>query len=254
MDTIDEALPETATGPCSITRRCQGQSEGGAGHIQDMSVIVEFTISTDNFLFGSALETDEDLDIELEAIVPTGKRVVPYFWATGGDFPSFEAAVLADPDIAALAQLDRVEDSALYRAEWSTDIDGLLNGLAETEAVVLEATTQAGGWYFRVRFPDHDLLGRFYNFTTEHELAITIGRVYTLAEASRAGRNFDLTPEQRDALILAVKNGYFKVPRGTDLSAISEELDISQQAASKLVRRGAQKVLAAALLAPGERV
>ena len=218
-----------------------------------MSVIIEFTIATEKFLFGSALATDENLELELEAIVPTGNRVVPYFWATSGDFDSFETSVLDDPDITGLTQLDRVDDTALYRAEWSTDLNGLLSGLANTEAVVLEAITRAHDWYFRVRFPDHDYLGRFYNFTTDKELAIHVERVYTLAEASRAGRSFELTTEQRDALLLAVKLGYFKVPRETDLSAIAEELGISQQATSKLVRRGAHKVLQASLLAPGAR-
>lgn len=219
-----------------------------------MSVIVEFTISTENFLFGAALATDENLAIELEAIVPTGKRVVPYFWATGEDFTSFEENVLADPDIKGLTQLDRLADNALYRAQWATDLNGLLDGLADTEAVVLEATTREHDWYFRVRFPDHDLLGRFYNFTTENALAIRVERVYTLAEASRAGRHFELTLEQRDALLLAIKMGYFKVPRETDLSAIADELEISQQATSKLVRRGADKVLQASMLTPGERI
>lgn len=219
-----------------------------------MSVIVEFTVATEDFLFGDALATVEDMDIELEAIVPTGSRIVPYFWATGHDFDAFESHVVADPDIERLTQLDRMDDTALYRAQWSRDLGSLLVGLAETEAVVLEARTADGGWHFRVRFPNHDLLGQFYNFCTEREMAVHVDRVYTLTEASRAGRTFELTTEQREAILLAVRQGYFEVPRGTDLSAVAEELGISQQAASKRVRRAADKVLRAALLAPGERV
>jgi len=218
-----------------------------------MSVIVEFELSTEDFLFGSALATVEEMDLELEAIVPTGTRIVPYFWATGETFEAFERHVLDDPDIAAIRQLDRIEDTALYRVEWTADPTGLLDGLASTEAVVLEAATVDEGWHFRVRFPDHDLLGRFYNFCTEGTIPIDVERVYTLAEASRAGRAFDLTPAQREAIVLAVRCGYFRVPRETDLSAVAAELGISQQAASKRVRRGADKVLSGALLAPRER-
>lgn len=218
-----------------------------------MSVIVEFTLSTDEFVFGSALATVENMAIELEAIVPTGNRVVPYFWATGENFEGFERHVLSDSGIESITQLDRIDETALYRTEWTRDADGIIDGLAETEAVVLEAVTMQDGWHFRVRFPDHDLLGRFYNFCTEREIAIHVERVYTLAEASRAGRIFELTPEQREAIVLAVKRGYFGVPRKTDLSAIADELGISQQATSKRVRRGADKVLQGALLDPGER-
>lgn len=219
-----------------------------------MSVIVEFTIPTDEFVFGSALSTAEDMTIELESIVPTGNRIVPYFWATGEGFDGFERNVQSDPDIEAVAQLDRIGDTALYRTAWTGDVNGLLAGLAETEAVVLEAMTMREGWYFRVRFPNHDLLGEFYNFCTENGISVHIERVYTLAEASQAGRIFDLTPEQREAIVLAVKRGYFGVPRETDLTAIADELGISQQAASKRVRRGAESVLRGALLNPGERI
>lgn len=218
-----------------------------------MSVIVEFTLSTEEFVFGSALSTVENMSIELEAIVPTGSRIVPYFWATGEDFDGFEQGVLSDPGIKSITQLDRVNETALYRTVWSGDVNGILGGLAETEAVVLEAMTFRDGWHFRVRFSDHDLLGQFYNFCTERGITIHIQRVYTLTEVSRAGRIFELTPEQREAIVLAVKNGYFRVPRETDLSAIADELGISQQAASKRVRRAADSVLRNALLNPGER-
>ena len=216
-----------------------------------MSVIVEFNTSTADFVFGSALSTVEEMRIELEAIVPTGENVVPYFWATGEGFDAFERHVREDPDIASLTQLDRVGNSGLYRAEWSRDLNGLLDGLAATEAVVLEAVTFEEGWYFRVRFPSHDLLGQFYNYTNERDIALHVERIYTLTETSGAGRAFDLTPEQREALLLAVQEGYFEVPRRTDLSAIGEALGISQQAASKRVRRAADKVLRATLLGPG---
>ncbi|WP_254861637.1 helix-turn-helix domain-containing protein [Halovivax gelatinilyticus] len=218
-----------------------------------MSVIVEFSLSTEDFVFGSALETVEDMRIELEAIVPTGSRIVPYFWATGEDFEGFERHVLADPDIESITQLDRIDDTALYRTEWTRDVNGILYGLGETEAVVLESMTVRDGWHFRIRFPNHDLLGQFYNFCTEREISVHIDRSYTLTEASRAGRIFDLTPEQREAIVLAVQRGYYRVPRETDLTEIAAELGISQQAASKRVRRGADRVLRGALLDPGER-
>ena len=217
-----------------------------------MSVIVEFTLPTDSFVFGTALETAEDMEISLEEIVPTVDGAMPYFWAAGTDFETFERQVLDDSNVDAIIQLDRVGDDALYRVTWTSTEDDLLDGLVEAEAVVLEAYSN-GAWHFRVRFPDHDLLGQFYNFCTDHDITIHVLRVYTLTEASRAGRSFDLTPEQREALLLAVRLGYFAVPRESDLTEIAEELGISQQATSKRVRRGVDKVLTKALLAPGER-
>ena len=212
-----------------------------------MSVIVEFSIATEEFVFGSALETVERMEIELEAIVPVGGQVIPYFWATGEGFEAFERHVGSEPDIESISQIDRIDGTALYRAVWSNDADGLLGGLADSEAVVLEAMTAEEGWYFRVRFPSNELVERFSEYCSERSISIHVGRVHPLAEASRAGRRFELTPGQREAIVLAVQRGYFEVPRETDLTAIADELGISQQAASERVRRGANAVLQAAL-------
>lgn len=113
---------------------------------------------------------------------------------------------------------------------------------------MLEAVTYEEGWYFRVRFPNHDLPGQFYDFCTDRDISVHVDRVYALADAPANGRSFDLSQEQREALVIAVREGYFEVPRRTDLSAIGSQLGISQQAASNRVRRGANKVIGASLL------
>lgn len=213
-----------------------------------MSVIVEFSLDTGDFLFGSVLATVEEMSIDLEAIVPTGNLILPYFWATGKDFEAFERHVLDDPDVGSITQLDRVGDTALYRVEWASDLDGVIDLLAETNAVILEGTSNDRTWFFRVRFPSHDQVADFYNYCTEQSIKLHVESVYTLQEASRAGREFELSHPQREALILAIEKGYFSVPRRTNLSEIAADLGISQQAVSKNVRRGAEKVLRACML------
>lgn len=136
------------------------------------------------------------MDIELEAIVPTSSRLLPYFWATGEEFERFERYVLSDSSVKSVTQLDRIDETELYRIEWSSHTDGLLSGLVETKAVVLEAVTINKEWIFRVRFPTHNLLGEFYNFCTEQNISVHVERVYALTDASRTGRIFDLTSEQ----------------------------------------------------------
>lgn len=213
-----------------------------------MSVIVEFSLSTEDFVFGSALATAERMDVELEAIVPTGDSHVPYFWVTGEDFEAFERHAVEESKMTAIVQLDRIEDTALYRVEWEGEMDRLLEGLEETRGVVLEAMTREGGWYFQIRFPDHDSLARFSDICTEEGIEIDVERVYRLAETPQTGRSYDLTEKQREALLLAIQHGYFEVPRGITLTEIADELGITQQAASQRVRRGADKVLGGALL------
>ncbi len=47
-----------------------------------------------------------------------------------------------------------------------------------------------------------------------------------------------LTTEQREALAVAYRNGYFAVPRETTTAALAEKLGISGQAVSERLRRG----------------
>lgn len=48
-----------------------------------MTVLVEFTISTDRFELGSYVASGDELHAELERIVPTENHAIPYVWATG---------------------------------------------------------------------------------------------------------------------------------------------------------------------------
>jgi predicted DNA binding protein len=212
-----------------------------------MSVIVEFTIPTDRFLFGTVLSTAEGMELTLERVVPTNGGVLPFFWATGANFEGFERHVLEDPNVAELTPLDRVGDSVLYRIEW-VGIDDLVANIGETQGTILEVRGNSDKWAFRVRFPDHNLLAGFYNYCSEHDVPIHLQRAYTLTKAFDQGHQFELTPEQREALILAVQRGYFTSPRKATLADLAPELDISQQALSMRIRRANEKVLRHALL------
>ena len=60
-----------------------------------------------------------------------------------------------------------------------------------------------------------------------------------------------MTPEQFEALVAAVRNDYFAVPRGIPLAELAEGLGISTQAASKRLRRGHERLVRNALLPDG---
>lgn len=217
-----------------------------------MSVVVDFSVPPDDFALGSALPSGEDVDIAIEAVVPTSGDRVPYVWVSGGDLDAFERGTRDSTAVLDLTLLERLDEDALYRIEWSPDANGLLTGLADHGAAVLEAT-RLRRWRFRVRFHEHDLLRDFHGFCRENDVEVSVTRVAVLETPTGAGPRFDLTPEQREALLLAVRGGYFEVPRRSDLSAIADELGISRQATSKRIRRGVDRVLRGALLGHGRR-
>jgi predicted DNA binding protein len=212
-----------------------------------MSVILEFTIDCQEFKLGEVLSGTPNMVLELERIVPTGNMIMPFIWATGDGHDEFEAQVQDNPAVKEFLALDTVEDSVLYRIEWEEDPTTLIERIAAADAVVLEARGN-DKWKFRLRFRDHDKLSVFHNFILEHNIPIHIDRTYTLTETTERGHQFDLSQEQREALILAARRGYFATPREVSLAALAEELGISEQAVSNRIRLGNEKIIKHVLL------
>lgn len=212
-----------------------------------MSVTAEFTIAEDGFALGSMLEGC-DQDVEVERVLPASLGV-PYLWASGDDPLSVEELVCESPLIESITVVDQVDESVLYRVEWAAETGSLLQQIAAADARLLEAYRDGGEWFFRLRFDSHDNLSAFNAHCQEHDVNYRLVRVYS--DAARDGPTaFGLSTEERDTLVLAVERGYFSVPRGVTLSEIGAEFGITQQAASKRVRRASEKVLRNVLVAP----
>lgn len=213
-----------------------------------MSVIVEFTIDAEAFTLGTVLSGPPKMRIELERIVPTETMMMPFVWATGTDFEAFETKVRNSTHVEELRALDRVEDSGLYRVAWKDHGEkNLLEGIAQTNAIVLEAHGD-DTWEFRLRFTGHERLSEFHNYCIAHNISLYIDRTYTLQATTDRGYQFSLSQKQRDALILALQRGYFATPREASLEEVAGELNLSKQALSDRIRRGNEKVLRNALL------
>lgn len=212
-----------------------------------MSVIVEFTCTDSAFPFGRMFTDSPGMTVELEAIVPTDTAVVPYLWVNGEQYEEFEVRVRQNEHVAEFVALDRLEDAVLYRIDWIRHSGDLLEGIEVTRGVVLEASRNEG-WTFRLRFPNHDNVSQFYNYCMQNNITIDITRSFTLTEKTEFGYQFDLSQEQREALLLGLRHGYFDTPSQTSLDELAAELGISSQAMSNRIRRGTKQVLGEALL------
>jgi len=213
-----------------------------------MSVIAEFTIHSQEFVLGQVLARDPTTHVEMERVVPASGLVMPYLWARGAELTAFETSVRSSPYVDHLRTLDRLDDATLYRVEWGADVESLIYGMSQINATILEAYGNEE-WIFRVRFESHDGLAEFHNFCSERGISSRLTRVYKLSDEHKDWNRFDLTESQRNALVAAVEDGYFDVPKRTTLKEIGKKLDISEQSASENIRRGAGKVLRSTLLA-----
>jgi predicted DNA binding protein len=208
-----------------------------------MSVIAELSVPADDFPLGRAFEVTPNMQVELERIVPTEHAVLPFFWVWGDDVDAFLAEVRDEDGIDQIEVLDRVEHGALVRAGW-TERTGLVEGIIESRATLLEIRRQDGIWLFRLRSPDRDAVADLQRYCADHDIDLTLNWIHTLTEVE-AGNQYGLTDDQRQTIRAAFSAGYFDDPRETTLEELAEQFEVSSRAVSKRMRRGLRNLVAA---------
>lgn len=212
-----------------------------------MSVILEFSIAPKDFPLGEVLSGPPGMQFELERIVPTRNMIMPLVWVSGEDHAEFEERVRTHPSVKELRLLDKLGDRGLYRVEWEEPPMDLIDAIVEADASVLQARGH-DNWVFHLRFSDDENLSQFHDDVVDRGIPLHVDRTYTLTEATGRGHPFDLTPNQREALVLALQRGYFATPREVRLDELADGLGITRQALSNRIRRGNEKILHGALL------
>jgi hypothetical protein len=206
------------------------------------AVTTEFTLPAPSFPFGRATSYPPTVQVYLERFVPlTGARI-PFLWVSGTGIAAFERHLRGSELVADVDARLHTEERALYAVEWDPGGETFLDGLGEAGGTIMDAHGN-DPWSFTVRFPDHDALSHFSRFCRTEDFPVDIERVCTAAEHPGIAPDGGITSRQRQALLLAVEGGYFAVPRETTLEEIADELGVSPQNTSELVRRGAGHLL-----------
>jgi predicted DNA binding protein len=213
-----------------------------------MSVIADFTLSAEEFVLDHSVEEVPDIDLEVERMVAHSEEgLTPYFRVVSPEetIESFEAALEEDRTVTDLVTLESFEDERFYRAHWRDGIEDLMGALRETEGSVLYAVFEEGAWELRMLFTDRDSLSSFYELVDE-DLSLDLVRVFERSNTATYGE-FELTDEQRDALVHAFEMDYFAVPKGATIEEVAASLGISPQAVSQRLRRGHANLIESAL-------
>ena len=177
----------------------------------------------------------------------TGAGTVPdaetYLFAVdSGSFAQFEAALEDDSTVEAFDRVVEFGSERLYSFKYTPGATLFSPAIAAVNGVSLEWTNSEMGWTVRVWLPDRTALGELWEYAAERDIDITLERVSD--HAAPVGRDDSLTRDQRDALRLALRMGYFEEPRESTLGDVATELGISQPAAGGLLRRGIRRLVA----------
>lgn len=213
-----------------------------------MSIIVEFSIPADALPGGESLIEMPDTVLELERVVPTQERALPFFWVWSDNVDQFVELARREDEIAAIEVLDDVTQGALIRATWTPEAD-LVDAIKKLQATILEAEATADEWFFRIRTDNRNALGPFQNILTAHEIPITLNRVYDLSKLVTDHKDA-LTPDQRETLITAYEEGYYERPRQTTQQELGDRFNITSRAISDRLRRGTANLIEQTLLTP----
>lgn len=202
-----------------------------------MSVIGEFAVPASALAMSETLAATPEMTIEIERVVAHERgTLTPYFWVRGGDIDRFEAALNEDPSVRDFRRIDTLEDGTLYKAEWPPDVESVGQAYLETGAIILEATGRDHDWRLRLRFDTRDDVSTFYEYCETHDVPLEVSRIYN-PRTPKGGGQFGVTPKQRTAMVAALEAGFYDIPQQATMSDVAEQLNISQQALSKRLRR-----------------
>jgi hypothetical protein len=201
-----------------------------------MPTIVSGSVPASEFVLGHSLETLPELTFEVERIVTSGdEAVMPLLWVRGASRERVEETLEDDPTVDNVTVLGDFEDEWLFRMEWISRIDLVVQMLVSAEATILDTVGHRDEWKLRVLYPRREQFSQTHEFCEAHGLSFDVRSIRDL-DSEPAGR-YGLTEEQYDVLVKAASMGYFQVPREVTLQELAEEFDVSHQAISERLRR-----------------
>jgi predicted DNA binding protein len=219
-----------------------------------MAVTLEFDAPAESFALGRATRAAGPVTVEVERVVPLAGTAAPFLRVDAADHERFEAAVRDHESVESLAFVDEGDGEAVYAARWVEREDDVPSAVRDARGAVLAVRNTAEGdrWFWRTRFVERSALSTFRDVCDDRRIDVDVRRI---RDGVRRGTDptRDLSDGQRAALTIAFRRGYFEVPRRATLSDVADELGISQQAASELVRRATNEVLSQAFPEGGGR-
>lgn len=211
-------------------------------------LIASFSVSPEALALAETAEAIPEIDVEAERIAAHSMEwTMPCIWVSYSDFNAVDEQLRADSSVNEVVEGDHVDEEAYYQIDWSDEVKHRINPYLDKSGSLLEAHLTDGRWTIVLRFASRDQFDTLCDHLREQ------GRGFTLlgiseAETPRVGYR-GLTPTQRDALVAAANQGYFRVPREVNIEGLAAELDTSHQALSEVLRRGMENLVFSTLTA-----
>ena len=175
-----------------------------------------------------------------------------FYRIESADFSRFEDGLRSDNTVGEFERVIETRDQeAIYSFKYTDEAKVLSSVISTANGVTLEMENEGRAWIFTIWVPERTNLSHLWDYAQQHHIDIDLLRVneYDSLGTKDAG----LTDSQREALLVALETGYFEEPRNATLSEVAADLNISQPAASGLLRRGIKRLIISSLLDGSEQ-
>jgi predicted DNA binding protein len=170
-----------------------------------------------------------------------------FYRIESADFDRFEAGLRNDRTVGEFERVIETRDGeAIYSFEYTDEAKVLSPVISAANGVVLDMKNDGTAWMLTIWAPDRTDLVHLWDYAQQNDIEIDLLRVNEYDSLGNADAG--LTDSQRDALLAAFETGYFEEPRDATLGELAAELDISQPAASGLLRRGIRRLVISSLV------
>lgn len=198
-----------------------------------------------------AFEEVPGMEVEAKRIAAHSTEwTMPCMWVAHDDFDKVDAAFRADPSVATIVETDEFESEKYYHVDWADEVEKRVNAYIDKEGSIMRAKATDAGWRLQLRFVHREQFDIFREYLSAHGYTFRLQNI--IEPGTPRQSSGDLTPDQRDALVAALDAGYYDIPRDATGKDLAEQLGMSPQALSELLRRGTANLIDAMLTTPTE--
>ncbi|QIO24679.1 helix-turn-helix domain-containing protein [Haloarcula sp. JP-L23] len=213
-----------------------------------MSITAKVYIEHERLALVPTLRTLEDVDIRVitQGNTDPGSTVFP-FLIEYDDRGELEAALEEDPTVDNYELVDWTDRTGIYYIEHTPETKLISTVVTDVSGFLVHTETKRHGWLVRLLLPDRAALNTIWEYANENDISLDIIEIYGNSETG-GEPSYGLTAEQRAALTIAYKEGYFGEPRDVSLNEVAEEIGLSSTAMSGRLRRGMRNLVGATLV------
>ncbi|WP_129116719.1 helix-turn-helix domain-containing protein [Halegenticoccus tardaugens] len=176
---------------------------------------------------------------DVKSAVPVDSHLFAIVWISGNNIATGVTAFQKDPHVDHVDLITETEGEAIYQVTWGPELPVLVECLQDANGVIISAILIDDSWSLSLRFPNRHAASQFYENYDASDTPLSIRRIRSRELSHQdLGSDRRVTPKQHHVLTLALKSGYFEIPRRATLNDLASELDVSGQAVSECLRRG----------------